>query len=175
MYSRKTIRPTLTSANTISDRPTTAPSTSPSPLPPPDYAGIAFRVPADRTGQDFPETVITPPLEDSTPEAEEVPETVYSAPEGEDESFFFEEEPSEAVSGADRDPIEQAPMPEETPSEQLPPAEDIVDSDRTSALEWLRALKMEDLLLFWLLFMLLYGEEREEIDLLLCLLLFAGH
>lgn len=83
-----------------------------------------------------------------------------------DDSVYTPEK-SEALSQGDA-PIFSLPSPDEQESDSLASPTD------NQPLDWLRALKMEDLMLFWLLLMLLYGEANEEIELLLCLLLFAG-
>lgn len=193
MYSRKYIRPAMAAGSARSERS----------VLPPDYAGIAFRASDDRTPQDFPETVIPadqaalapsidPPSEERDLPAEEdlpaaddgmafadSPVTEEDRPtflspdlsseDKADEPIAFE---TPAFFNAEERPAEPRDQPADS---ELPtsPSDGEAGSGRTP-LEWLRALKMEDLLLMWMLLMLLYGEPSEEIDLLLGLLLFAG-
>ncbi len=76
--------------------------------------------------------------------------------------------------------VSPAALPNEAPSNEAasitaPQQPDSTASESSSSLAWLRALKMEDMLLLWLLLLLLSGESQDEIDLLLGLLIFAGH
>lgn len=184
MYSRKYIRSLPTSAPIAQSSGGASPEQG-HPLPPPDYAGVAFRGSAERNAQDFPETLI--PLADT---ADVVGEPNMSAPtdappesavpRSDGDEVLFEpqsDEPIEAGAGEDLYEGENAPpspdqggMP--SPLPEPPPEGSEQPSD--SPLRWLRELKMEDLLLLWLLLMLLYGESSDEIELLLGLLLFAS-
>lgn len=185
MYSRRTVRPALGGGNVPSERPTL----------PPDYAGIAFRAPEERTIQDYPETLIPPAIErreesvhpDEAPlthiEESEIGDSLFSPDENSmsdaaysrSASYLAIEEPNELPNNE----IEGESPPHDRPialsheqESSDPPPSASTDSD-DSPLDWLETLKMEDMLLFWMLFRLLYGESREELDLLLCLLLFA--
>lgn len=191
MYSRKYIRPAMAAGSMPSERPSI----------PPDYAGVTFRPSDDRSPQDFPETLIpaveavAPPSSDAQSEPicleTQDADDAMTAPSFEERSpdgSFTEEIPDlppelplDAPTERSNDPSESSEAPvslaeEQTAHAPLPslPIEPTEGSDVGSPLEWLRALKMEDLLLLWMLLMLLYGESREEIDLLLGLLLFAG-
>lgn len=183
MYSRRTVRPASGGGN--------IPSPSERPTLPPDYAGIAFRAPEDRTLQDYPETIIPPAVEPDEPaEASLAPaeDAEPAAPvflfdnEGMTDGFedvaspcLPTEEPNEPTDhenegetpphdGSFALPHEQEPS--------VPPPSAPTDSAENLS-DWFEALKMEDLLLFWMLFRLLYGKNREELEILLCLLLFA--
>lgn len=186
MYSRKYIRPVVSASTARSERPT----------PPPDYAGITFRTSDERTLQDFPETVIPAAEADSPPipsrSAAMPPEAAYMRSDGENTELTADAPPYEPLDFADApyddeaetEDANSAPpeMPDapadESPNESepitAPPLSDAL-GDAESPLQWLRELKMEDFLLLWMLLMLLYGESNDEIDLLLGLLLFAGH
>lgn len=82
--------------------------------------------------------------------------------------------PSSELSSPENEEGETVFLASEQEAPSSPPSSEGETSDPSALLTWLRELKMEDLLLFWLIVMLLYGETRDEINLLLGLLLFAN-
>lgn len=177
VYSRKYIRSLPTSAPIAQASGGASPEQG-HPMPPPDYAGVAFRGSAERSAQDFPETVI--PLVDTADMVGEpnmsVPTDMppeSAVPRSDGDEGIFEPEPDEPMQVRERESeCEPPPVQEGIPTPEPPPEGSEQPSD--SPLRWLRELKMEDLLLLWLLLMLLYGESSDEIELLLGLLLFAS-
>lgn len=187
MYSRRTIRPASGAGNT--------PSLPERPTLPPDYAGIAFRPSEERTLQDYPETFIESPAQEgdiSIPSLERPPEPI-EVPDADIPPMLSVNNEINAGTSVDRvlhSPLEESPpLPDHKNEGETPPHDEsfaLFDKQEPSVspsslppdhaedpLDWLEGLKMEDLLLFWMLFRLLYGKNREELEILLCLLLFA--
>ena len=126
---------------------------------PPDYTGTAFLPERGVRPEDFPETVIEPVLEKAIPtESPLLPTEVEAEAEAEALPDKSEEESSA--------PTEESEPPVlSTESDGEPTVAPLLSA------EFLRSLTLEDLMLYWLLFMLLSCRQEDQIYLLLGLLL----
>lgn len=162
MYSRKNIRPVMPLSGALTERVS----------PPPDYAGVAFIASDERALQDFPETVIEPLGNDPEPSELIQEETVCLPSEPVPDREDAPEAPADDAEDCSEAGEETSVPPMQSETGETGGKTDITPS--ASPIEWLKAMKIEDLLLIWMLLMLLYGESRDEIELLLGLLLFTG-